>query len=212
MRTTSNRTQEMLRKVIVWSASPSLTPQLCRTGDLNALCKVDLKAMLNGTVALPAYGDLDDAVKFAERETRRHQNAPPHHGADPGQSDFDPQDRRRIRRGVSSGVGGFGRRFIWPDYRASVRSSPDIPEILMLSCFVARVAVVTGVPAGLIAFYGETARRSGKKGDATTSMHMVFGLRRTPAPRARVGRGCRKVQRDHRDPTLRALEAKAKKT
>ena len=94
MRTTRNRTWEMLSKVIVLSTSPSLTPQLCRTGDLSALCKVELKAMLNGTVALPAYGDLDYAVKFAERETRRHKNAPPHHWADPGQPDFDLRDRR----------------------------------------------------------------------------------------------------------------------
>lgn len=54
--------------------------------------------MLNGTVTLAAYGDLDHVAKFAERETRRHQNALPHHGADPGQPDFDLQGRRRIRR------------------------------------------------------------------------------------------------------------------
>jgi hypothetical protein len=52
--------------------------------------------------ALPAYGDLDHAMKLAERETRRHLNAPPHHRADPGQPDFDLQDRRRIRREVFS--------------------------------------------------------------------------------------------------------------
>jgi hypothetical protein len=33
----------------------------------------------------------------------------------------------------SSGAGGFGRRFIRPDYRLSARPSPDTPEILMLS-------------------------------------------------------------------------------
>ena len=47
----------------------------------------------------PAHGDLDHAVKLSERETRRHQNAPPHHGADPGQPDFDLKDRGGIRRG-----------------------------------------------------------------------------------------------------------------
>jgi len=35
--------------------------------------------------------------------------------------------------GVTSGTGGFGRRFIRPDYRLSARPSPDTPEILMLS-------------------------------------------------------------------------------
>jgi hypothetical protein len=32
-----------------------------------------------------------------------------------------------------SGTGGFGRRFVRPDYRLSARPSPDTPEILMLS-------------------------------------------------------------------------------
>src|ERR1017187_3185535 len=49
--------------------------------------------------AFPAHGDLDHAMQFAERKTRRHQNTPPHHGADPGQPDFDPEDRGGICRG-----------------------------------------------------------------------------------------------------------------
>ena len=36
--------------------------------------------------------DLDHAVKFAEREIRWHQNAPPHHGAYPNQPDLDLHD------------------------------------------------------------------------------------------------------------------------
>jgi hypothetical protein len=50
--------------------------------------------------AFPAHGDLDHAMQFAERERGRHQNAPPHHGADPGQPDFDLQDRGGGRCGV----------------------------------------------------------------------------------------------------------------
>ena len=41
------------------------------------------------------------------------------------------------------------------------------------SCFLAWVATVTGVPAGVIAIDGKTARRSGKKGSAKASVHMV---------------------------------------
>src|SRR5579859_308730 len=41
------------------------------------------------------------------------------------------------------------------------------------ACFVAWVAAVTGAPAGVIAIDGKTARRSGKKGDAKASIHMV---------------------------------------
>ena len=41
------------------------------------------------------------------------------------------------------------------------------------ACFVAWVAAVTGVPAGVIAIDGKTSRRSGKKGDAKASIHMV---------------------------------------
>jgi hypothetical protein len=42
------------------------------------------------------------------------------------------QDLRGVRRrasseGVTSGTGGFGRRFIRPDYRLSARPSPDTP-------------------------------------------------------------------------------------
>jgi hypothetical protein len=39
---------------------------------------------------------------------------------------------------VTSGTEGFGRRFIRPDYRLSARTSPDTPDILMLSLQVAR--------------------------------------------------------------------------
>jgi predicted transposase YbfD/YdcC len=41
------------------------------------------------------------------------------------------------------------------------------------ACFVAWVAAVTGVPAGVIAIDGKTARRSGKKAGAKTSIHVV---------------------------------------
>ena len=41
------------------------------------------------------------------------------------------------------------------------------------ACFVAWVAAVTGVPTGVIAIDGTTARRSGKKGDAKAAIHMV---------------------------------------
>jgi predicted transposase YbfD/YdcC len=41
------------------------------------------------------------------------------------------------------------------------------------ACFVTWVAAVSGVPAGVIAIDGKTARRSGKKGDAKASIHMV---------------------------------------
>src|SRR5882757_4657206 len=40
--------------------------------------------------------------------------------------------------GFTSGTGGFGRRFIRPDYRISARPSLDTPEILMLSYFTLR--------------------------------------------------------------------------
>ena len=45
-----------------------------------------------------AHGDLDHPVEFAEREIRRHQNAPPHYRADSGQPDFDLQNRGGICR------------------------------------------------------------------------------------------------------------------
>jgi predicted transposase YbfD/YdcC len=41
------------------------------------------------------------------------------------------------------------------------------------ACFVAWVAAVTGVPTGVIAIDGKTARRSRKKADAKASIHMV---------------------------------------
>jgi hypothetical protein len=40
-------------------------------------------------------------------------------------------------------------------------------------CFVAWVASVTGIPAGVIAIDGKTVRRSGGKGDAKAPIHMV---------------------------------------
>lgn len=40
-------------------------------------------------------------------------------------------------------------------------------------CFVAWVASVTGMPAGVIAIDGKTARRSGRKGDTKATIHMV---------------------------------------
>jgi hypothetical protein len=83
--------------------------------------------------ALPAHGDLDYAMELAERKTRRHQNAPPHHRADPGQPEFDLQDCGGVTKDFSSEPGDFGRRLIRPDYRLSAGPSPDTPEILMLS-------------------------------------------------------------------------------
>ncbi len=41
------------------------------------------------------------------------------------------------------------------------------------ACFAAWVAAVAGMPAGVVAIDGKTARRSGKKGDAKASVHMV---------------------------------------
>lgn len=41
------------------------------------------------------------------------------------------------------------------------------------ACFAAWVAATTGVPAGVVAIDGKTARRSSKKGDAKASIHMV---------------------------------------
>src|SRR5271165_3467312 len=48
----------------------------------------------------PAHGDLDHAMKLAERKTRRRQNAPPHHRADPDQPEFDLEDRVGVHREV----------------------------------------------------------------------------------------------------------------
>ena len=67
------------------------------------------------------------------------------------------------------------------------------------ACFVAWVAAVTSVPAKVIAIDGKTARRSGQKGHAKAPIHMVSAFA-APAPGPRAGRGCGKVQRDHRDP------------
>src|ERR1700726_761700 len=61
--------------------------------------------------ALPAHGHLDHAMKFAERAIRWHQNAPPYHGADPGQPEFDLQDRVGVRRGVLFRSGGLRPSF-----------------------------------------------------------------------------------------------------
>jgi hypothetical protein len=40
-------------------------------------------------------------------------------------------------------------------------------------CFVAWVASVTGIPAGVIAVDGKTVRRSGRKRDAKAPIHMI---------------------------------------
>ena len=60
--------------------------------------------------------------------------------------------RRASSEGATSGMEGFGRRFIRPDYRLSARPSPDTPEILMLSCGVLRLA--ENPPEMLSAFSG----------------------------------------------------------
>ena len=49
----------------------------------------------------------------------------------------------------------------------------DILATLDAEQFQAWIAAVTGMPAGVIAIDGKTARRSGKKGDAKASIHMV---------------------------------------
>ena len=72
-------------------------------------------------------------MKLAERKTRRHQNAPPHHRADPGQPEFDLEDRVGVRREVLCRNEKVGRCFMPPDYCLSASPSPDTPEILMLS-------------------------------------------------------------------------------
>ena len=72
--------------------------------------------------------------------------------------------------------------------------------------------MVTGVPAGLIAFLWQRRRADQAKGRCD-DLH-AYGFRPSPhtsAPCSSRSRLQKKVQRDHRDPTLRALEAKAKK-
>src|SRR5271166_6745600 len=83
--------------------------------------------------ALPAHGDLDHAMKLAERGCRGHQNAAPHHGADPGQPDFDLQDRVGARRRVVFRNEGFRPSFHQPRLSHLTHPSPDTPGILMLS-------------------------------------------------------------------------------
>jgi hypothetical protein len=77
-----------------------------RQRDVRRRCRQFPRAITLGTEVelvevdpLPAHGNLDHAVKFAKRECRRHQNAPPYHGADPAQPDFDLQDCVGVRRG-----------------------------------------------------------------------------------------------------------------
>lgn len=57
------------------------------------------------------------------------------------------------------------------DHLGDILASLDAEQFQL--CFVAWVAAVTGVPAGVIAIDGKTARRSGKKGNAKASVHMV---------------------------------------
>jgi hypothetical protein len=61
-------------------------------------------------------------MEMADRESCRHENAAPSHRADPGQPDFDLEDRvaiRHHRRRFSSTWGNFDCRFIQPVYRIS---------------------------------------------------------------------------------------------
>src|SRR6185437_15247426 len=75
----------------------------------------------------PAHGNLDHAMQFAERKTGWHQNAPPHHGADPGQPDFDLEDRGGVRRGQQ---GAFVRnRGLWPSLHPT-KLAPAAPLVL----------------------------------------------------------------------------------
>ena len=61
------------------------------------------------------------------------------------------------------------------------------------SCFVAWVAAVAGVPAGVIAIDGKTVRRSGPKQGAKAAIHVVSAFR-TPTPRARPGQSDGEIQ------------------
>ena len=57
------------------------------------------------------------------------------------------------------------------DHLGDILATLDVEQFQ--ACFVAWVAAVTDVPAAMIAIDGKTARRSGKKGDAKASIHMV---------------------------------------
>jgi hypothetical protein len=75
-------------------------------------------------------------MEFAERETRRHQNAPPHHRADPGQPAFDLQNRggiRRKRREALFRSGGLRPSFHPASLAPTVPLVPGTPQKVMLS-------------------------------------------------------------------------------
>ena len=61
-------------------------------------------------------------------------------------------------------------------------------------CFVAWVAALTGIPAGVIAIDGKTVRRSGQKKARQGADPHGLGLRRPPAPGAGSGEGGGQVQ------------------
>src|SRR5208282_5019669 len=87
----------------------------------------------------PAHGDLDHAMKLAERKTRRHHNAPPHHRADPDQPEFDLEDRVGVHREVRN-------ERLRPSFHAarllppslSVARHPRDPDALSTGRFVLR--------------------------------------------------------------------------
>ena len=66
-------------------------------------------------------------MKFAERESRRHQDASPHHRADTGQPEFNLQDRGGIHRGRQGGL--FRNCRLRPSLHPT-RLAPAVPLVL----------------------------------------------------------------------------------
>ncbi|MGH7082803.1 MAG: ISAs1 family transposase, partial [Acetobacteraceae bacterium] len=64
-----------------------------------------------------------------------------------------------------------------PDCAAMIALSTQRPDVvrarLFQRCFVAWVAAMTGVPEGVVAIDGKTARRSGRKKGGQAPIHIV---------------------------------------